>query len=317
MSKKRRDLEIFSLSFLDIISCGFGAVVLLVLISTYGESPLSDLENDAESLLQQVLRAEALEKELESTLAEARQEATDKEILLRSLTQLSAETGAQQRAAASAAESLREDIEGLELVQSSLERQRRASISQPTRIDRDAEVGGIPVDSDHVIFIVDTSGSMKEIWGRVTAEVENTIRIHPKIKGFQIMNDNGRYLLSGYAGRWIPDTPGRRANAIKLLKAWNSTSNSSPVEGLEVALKRYANPNTKLAIYIFGDEYSGSSYDPVISALDRLNSNRVNNARLARVHAVGFLSNYSKGRFATLMREVTRRNNGTFVALPR
>ena len=65
MSKKRRDLEIFSLSFLDIISCGFGAVVLLVLISTYGESPLSDIENDAESLLQQVLRAEALEKELE------------------------------------------------------------------------------------------------------------------------------------------------------------------------------------------------------------------------------------------------------------
>ncbi len=317
MKQRRRDLDIFSLSFLDIVSCGFGAVVLLVLISPYAESPLSDLETDAESLLQQVLQAETLEQELESELAEAQQETADKEILLDRLKRLSAEVNAQQRSAAAAAQSLREDIEGLELVQSSLERQNRTSISQPTRTDRDVEVGGIPVDSEYVVFIVDTSGSMKEIWGRVTAEVENTIRIHPKIKGFQILNDNGRHLLSGYAGRWIPDTPGRRANAIKLLKSWNSTSNSSPVEGLEVALKRYANPNTKLAIYIFGDEYSGSSYDPVINALDRLNSNRINNKRLARVHAIGFLSNYSKGRFATLMREVTRRNNGTFVALPR
>lgn len=317
MKSGRRNLEIFSLSFLDIISCGFGAVVLLVLISSYAESPLSDTESKAESLLQEVLRAEALARELETELTQAREDAASKEVLRKRLAQMAAKTGEQQRAADAAAKSLTEDIEGLELVQSSLERQQRASISQPTRADRDEEVGGIPVDSDYVVFIVDTSGSMKEIWGRVTAEVENTIRIHPKITGFQILNDNGRHLLSGYTGRWIPDTPGSRANAIKFLKNWNSASNSSPVEGLEVALKRYANPNTKLSIYIFGDEYSGSSYDQVITTLDRMNSNRASGTRLARVHAVGFLSNYSKGRFATLMREVTRRNNGTFIALPR
>ncbi len=317
MKRKRQNLEVFNLSFLDIISCGFGAVVLLVLISTYAESPLSDLESEAESLLQQVLAAEATAKELESALTEAREDAASKETLLQSLAQMAAQTDEQRRAADANARRLAEDVEGLALVQSSLERHKQTSISAPVRRERDEEVGGIPVDSDYVIFIVDTSGSMKEIWSRVTAEVENTITIHPKIKGFQVLNDNGRHLLSGYTGRWIPDTPGSRANAIRFLRNWNSASNSSPVEGLEVALKRYANPNTKLSIYIFGDEYSGSSYDPVIATLDRLNSNRVSGARLARVHAVGFISNYSKGRFATLMREVTRRNQGTFIALPR
>ena len=33
MKKRRGDSDVFGLSFLDIISCGFGAVVLLVLIS--------------------------------------------------------------------------------------------------------------------------------------------------------------------------------------------------------------------------------------------------------------------------------------------
>ena len=158
---------------------------------------------------------------------------------------------------------------------------------------------------------------MREIWDRVTAEVINVINIHPKVKGFQILNDNGMHILSAYEGKWIPDTPRRRKNVIKLFRSWNSASNSSPVEGLEVALKRYAKPNISLSIYIFGDEYSGGSYDPVINALIRLNTSKLTGKRLARVHAIGFISNHSTGRFGTLMREVTRRNNGTFIALPR
>ena len=179
------------------------------------------------------------------------------------------------------------------------------------------EVAGIPVDSDYVVFIVDTSGSMKEIWQRVTKELENILRIHPKIKGFQILNDNGAHILSGYKGRWIPDVPKRRESVLNLFKNWNSASNSSPVEGLEIALRRYANPNTKLSIYIIGDEYSGSSFDSVINVVANLNYNRASGKSLARIHAIGFISKYSTGRFATLMREVTRRNNGTFIAMPR
>jgi hypothetical protein len=220
------------------------------------------------------------------------------------------------RAATAQAESLSENLAGLELVERSLRETQRASITTGEAETRDEEVGGIPVDSDYVVFIIDTSGSMQSIWSRVTREVENVIRIHPRIKGFQILNDNGAHLISGYSGRWIPDTKARRDSVIRLFRNWKSASNSSPVEGLEVALKRYVNPNQKVSIYIFGDDYTGSTYDSVIRTLKQANTNRITGEPLARVHAIGFLSPTSNGRFETLMREVTRQNNGTFIALP-
>lgn len=317
MKQRRKNLEIFSLSFLDIISCGFGAVILLVLISKYSESPTKDLEDEALALLNLVLGMEENIARLKGTQAKTEADVAGKELLVDRLRLLAKKNQASVNEIEQKAAQAREDLKGLALIRQSLERARRAAIRPATAKKRVEQIGGIPVDSEYVVFIIDTSGSMQSIWGRVIREVENVIRIHPQIHGFQVLNDNGEHILSGYAGRWIPDTPGRRKSVIELLRGWKSASNSSPVEGLTVALKRYANPNSKVSIYIFGDEYSGSSYDPVIEALDKLNTNRVTAGRLARVHAVGFISPYSTARFATLMREITRRNNGTFIALPR
>ena len=314
MKRKKRELEIFNLSFLDIISCGFGAMVLLILISKQmpESSPIDTTVIN--ELLSKVFTVENQISDLNQKISDAQNDQSSKAILLKKLTVLDRSSSNEITALLRSIEKQKIDLAGLKLVQNSL---KSASIKPATVKKRDQEVGGIPVDSDYVIFIVDTSGSMQEIWNRVVSEIVNIINIHPKIKGFQILNDNGAHILSAYEGKWIPDTPGRRKNVIDLLKSWSSVSNSSPVEGLEVALKRYAKPKNSLSIYIFGDEYSGGSYDPVINALVRLNTNSITGTRLARVHAVGFISNYSSGRFATLMREVTGRNNGTFIALPR
>ena len=317
MRKKRREFDIFSLSFLDIISCGFGAVVLLVLISKTSESPVKTIEQDAMTMLAQVLNAEDVVTSLNDQLVALHASIESQRILRDRLRGMANQTATAESVSTDQAETLAKDIAGLKTVQSALERLKSTKLSRKTTQIRDDDVGGIPVDSDYVIFIVDTSGSMQEIWPRVTREIENIINIHPKVKGFQILNDNGTHILNGYQGKWIPDTPGRRKSVIKLFKNWNSASNSSPVEGLEVALKRYVNPNIKVSIYIFGDDYTGSSFDPVINSLVRMNTNRVTGARLARVHGVGFMSQYTTNRFATLMREVARRNDGTFIALPR
>ena len=315
MKRKSRDFEIFSLSFLDIISCGFGAVVLLVLISPFSESVLPDFTSQTRNALDQVLQAEARIEGLERALE---QETRELEQIREQLTREQSKAAQAKntlRAADAEAERVSENLAGLELVERSLRDSQRASIRPDTAQTRDEEVGGIPVDSDYVVFIIDTSGSMQSIWPRVTREVENIINIHPRIKGFQILNDNGTHLVGGYAGRWIPDTAARRSSVISLFRNWKSASNSSPVEGLEVALKRYVNPNQKVSIYIFGDDYTGSSYDSVIGTLKQANANRITGKPLARVHAIGFLSPTSNGRFETLMREVTRQNNGTFIAL--
>ncbi len=313
MKPERRSFDIFSLSFLDVVSCGFGAVILLVLISDFSEAVTPQLQVQTETLLRDILAAQTVADTLQSELAQRQGEAAARETLLAKLRAAAEAVRQSVKTSTDENKTLDKNLAGLTLVEQSI---KRATVQQETAEDSDEEVGGIPVDSDYVVFIVDTSGSMRQIWGRVTRELENVVTIHPKIKGFQILNDNGAHLLSGYAGRWIPDTPRRRRSVIRLFRTWNSTSNSSPVEGLHVALQRYAKPGVKLSIYIFGDDYTGGSYDPVIEALARLNTNTGTGERLAKVHAVGFVSPHTTDRFPTLMRELTRQNGGTFIALP-
>ena len=312
MRRRERGIELFSLAFLDVIACGFGAVVLLLLVSRSGVTEAPGAAG-IDTLLRQTFQAEAAVERLSAELEQLRARLERRQAQSRSGR---AESEARQRALRAArarVERLERENRGLELVSRSLE---RASISADTARERDPEVGGIPVDSDYVVFIIDTSGSMKGIWERVMREIGNVLDIHPRVRGFQILNDNGAHLVQAWKGKWIPDTAQRRKSVLGLLRGWNAVSNSSPVEGLEVALRTYGRKKGKISVYIFGDEYSGSSYDTVIETLDRLNTDGETGRPRMRVHAVGFLSGHGAGRFPTLMREVTKRNRGTFLALP-
>ena len=313
MIRRVRNFQIFNMSFLDVISCGFGAVVLLVLISKSGVTK-SDNTSDVSSLLQNVFQYEATVAELSSYLED--QETRLKEIKKQNKASLGDKEKMSKELQGKSDDlaKLQEDTRGLELVQSSL---KTASIAKITAKKRDVEVGGIAVDSDYVVFIIDTSGSMLTIWGRVLRTIGEVLDIHPTVRGFQILNDNGVYLLEAYRRRWIPDTPRRRKKVLEALGAWRSTSNSSPVEGLEVALKTYAKPGTKTSIYIFGDDYTGSSFDTVIKKVELLNRNRTTRKPIVKIHGVGFISGHATNRFPILMREVTKQNGGTFLGLPR
>ena len=76
---------------------------------------------------------------------------------------------------------------------------------------------------------------MKTIGDRVMDTIANVLDIHPTVRGFQVLNDNGVHLIDAYRKKWIPDTPGRRRRVLTVLRNWNTFSNSSPVEGLERA----------------------------------------------------------------------------------
>ena len=166
---------------------------------------------------------------------------------------------------------LEDSAEALKLVENNL---KSFSLKKKKEIVRDIEVGGIPVDSDYVIFIVDTSGSMLTIWDKVSKKIENILNIHPNVKGFQILNDMGVPLISGYKNKWIPDTPTWRKNSLKLFKMWVIASNSSPLEGIEWALIKYSDPKKSVAIYVMGDDYTGGDYDIAINKITNLNKKK-------------------------------------------
>lgn len=314
MKRRKKDFDIFNLSFLDVISCSFGAVVMLVLISKTDVSVSVSGQDDIRRMLANLMQLEFAVSEIQQGIS-AEQAALDN-LAGNSvaLAQAAAQIDTQLQALQSENVDLEETIAGLSLVEQRLQ---QAALPTPQRdnIVRSEEVGGIPVDSDYVIFVIDTSGSMRQIWRRVSAEVTNVLNIHPEVKGFQILNDMGTPLISGYDGRWMSDTPSTRQNAIQMIGNWGALSNSSPVEGIEVALRRYAKPNITTSIYVFGDDYTGSSYDPVIDRITKLNRPLSSGRRLARIHGVGFISQGTTNRYSILMRELTQQNDGTFIAL--
>lgn len=299
------------MSFLDVICCGFGAMVLLVLLSRVGEVGGAEDTGAVAALLSNL----SGEQSRRTAAERARQR------LAEQTRRLEAEI---KQAAASVPDSatLQQRLDALRAKANQLRAQAAAqSESKPSAsTDEEVKVGGIPVDSDHIIFIVDTSGSMQNIWeDRVIVELENVLDIHPDVKGFQIMNGNGVYLISGYAGRWIPDTPGRRKAALSRMRTWRPFDNSNPVKGLQKALRTYKRTE-KLAIYIFGDEYSDqcAPYKPALETIAKLNLDSRTGQPRARIHGIGFHQGgnfFTLLRFATLMREVARQNRGAFIAL--
>ncbi len=328
MKKHRREIDIFSLSFLDCICCGFGAIILLFVLSKFAEPVV--IEEIKENMQAEIIR---LEKELFDIRGDTRilnreltskkeQLSRDKNRLARLQGDLSTITG---RFAASKDDAMVQNIiEGKLAVarQELTDEMKRLYKRLPKKTTR--SVGGIPVDSEYIVFIIDTSGSMQQnAWNLVQRKMQETLEIYPKVKGIQIMNDMGNFLFSQYAGKWIPDTPARRRAIISTLGTWRSFSNSSPVEGITAAINMFFSKDKKISLYVFGDEFSGPAIQPVINEIDRINKAAKDGSRRVRIHAVGFPVVMEKTdrpgntgeRFATLMRALCQRNGGAFVGL--
>jgi hypothetical protein len=178
-----------------------------------------------------------------------------------------------------------------------------------------------PDDSEYIIFVIDTSGSMfNHVWPIMLKKVEETLNLYPKVQGFQVMNDEGAYMFTDDRGKWMADTPAQRRTVVERLRTWNAFSNSSPIEGIVEAVRTYHDLDKKISLYVFGDEFTGPSVESVVQAVDTINREGDTGERRVRIHAIGFplrpdAPQYTSTRFATLMRTVCERNGGTFVSL--
>ena len=160
-------------------------------------------------------------------------------------------------------------------------------------------------------------------WRAVRQKMDEVLNAYPKVKGLQIMNDEGVYMFSQYSGKWIPDTPARRQAIRERLRSWNAFSNSSPVEGIEIAIKTFWSPERSISLYVLGDEFTGKSIDRVLEEVDRLNRRDSQGNRKVRIHGIGFPTLFSQTqfpeitgtRFAMLMRRLCEKNGGAFVGL--
>ncbi|MEJ6652166.1 MAG: VWA domain-containing protein [OM182 bacterium] len=330
MLKRSRETESFTVSFLDVASCGFGAMIILLMLAKPSQpSPLEVAEAAPAAIISELqeqlfeIRGEtrvvnrdlnAKQEQLSSIkerVARLRRDLSDVQGEFQSSKQLSDETT--------------DEIGKLSLAQQSLTAEMQRLAANSSAPENNA-IGGIPVDSEYIIFVIDTSGSMfnNPSWGKMLGVIEDTLNVYPEVKGIQIMNDMGDYMFDSFRGQWIPDTSARRTQILSTLSNWNPFSNSSPVEGVTRAINTFYAPDKKISIYVLGDDFQpGGSIRDVLRTIDRINVEDADGNRLVRIHGIGFPTIFagparfqqSVYRYSTLMREMTQRNGGTFVGL--
>ena len=330
MRRLRRDIETGSLSFLDVVCCGFGAVVLLlVIVKIFEPIRLEESHVELEGLVAKY------EQELEEILGETEQVTRER---LATVEQVDVDDVEVVRLEERLEQIRSEFLATLDQVELSdeirnelvLARQQLTEEMQRLLADYRPDpdeymIGGIPVDSEYIIFIIDTSGSMKSYaWSRVQQQIRETLEVYPQVKGIQVFNDMGEYMFRSYRNEWIPDTPTIRESILNSLRNWNAFSNSSPREGILMAIDTFYDPTKKISLYVYSDDFSSGSIDAVVREVDRRNRVGEDGSPRVRIHAVAFPVLYeasggqllTSARYAILMRELCQRNGGTFVALP-
>ena len=324
MKKNRRETPEASISFLDVISCGFGAIVLLLIIARIGdpiafEQAEQYLQKSVKELQQQLFNIRDNTATVNDQMLSRTEELNQLERRIALLREKLASVEKQLASKTSAESSEAADLQlALQILTEEMER-----LLGPDFQKTDQIVGGIPVDSEYIIFVIDSSGSMQSAaWAKVQKEMLHILDVYPEVIGIQVMNDMGNYMFPSFQNRWIPDTPEMRKKIRQRLPTWQPFSNSSPVEGIQNAIHSFYRKDRKISIYVLGDDFSGRSVRPVIQAVRQINKENPQEQRV-RIHAIGFpvhllmvgQAKQSAVKFANLMRELSYQNGGTFIGL--
>ncbi|MFT7413110.1 MAG: Mg-chelatase subunit ChlD [Paraglaciecola sp.] len=308
---QRAPLEVFNIAFLDIISCAFGAVIMLVLLAKNGTEDMERGPSNLSVMIEQVLAASQALDELKGALSDKLDELKAAQNKTASVTveknnRESAIPRAQQtvQQLKDKAKSLREEI-----------RRKTAMLNAPNGTDvPDDDVGGIPTDADYVVFVIDNSGSMAASWQSVMDLVRDILKNHPKMKGFQVMNADGKLMFPGKRGQWLPDSSRFRNTAMKELDKFKG-GGSDPEKGMMEAIDVYKNTKGKVSLYVFGDDYRPSNLDATVLSIG--NKNRGADGKpVIRIHGIGFSRRQGNAEtFAAFMQAVAKRNRGAFVGM--
>jgi hypothetical protein len=331
---RRRQFSVFSLAFLDCICCGFGAVILIFVLSIGTQEKdklesLQELQRTLAAQLAQLIRLSSSKEDLQRSNARVTTLVTDARLRNDSIHALIGDLEQKLQNEKKGLEALLVDIDDLKKEIAGRQKKPEVILKEvePTPL-------GLPVGSNYVAIVIDTSGSMRDpnsggLWPIAIRKIDELLDSYPKLDGLQILDGDGRFILGARRGTgteaWLQDSPELRENIKRQLRRYDVDSVSNPVPGIYNAMRFLydkENPDMKMAIYVFGDEFVEVA-DPVIRRLDELNPADENGERKVVINAIGFPTTirytFSMGqtgvKFANLMRTITYQHGGAFIAL--
>lgn len=324
--KRRRNTEVFTLSFLDALCCGFGAIILLFILSVGAGQPGTDASITQEKIKDmrgelERIEASVAEKEqrLENALRteETRKKAEQQQELVRKLEGRLAELRREYESRKNNLSAGRQTAAAARRLLRSFPRE------DPTPI-------GLPAKASHVAFVIDTSGSMRNqltnrLHHAVTEQISELLDTLPEVERIQFFDTSGNYMLSGARNHWLPDTPGLRNQALRNIRNYPRLSASDPEPGIRKAIRDLLpalGSNDKMALYVLGDDFRGNSQSFLLK-LDRLNPRDPESGeRRVSINAVGFptMNNpfqigapQGNVRYANIMREIAETHGGVLL----
>src|SRR5687767_759176 len=300
---RRRQVQVFSLSFLDCICCGFGAIILIFVLSIDSREKeklqaLIEVQRALAEKAAALTKIEAAKIEVERNNTRVTRLITDARLRNDSLQSLVDELEKGLQREKRGQEALLVDIDELKKEigarQKKPEHELVLKEVPPTPI-------GLPIGSNYIAFIIDTSGSMRDpnhggLWPIVIRTLETVLDTYPTIDGLQLIDGDGRFILgrnnaSGTAA-WLPDTPDVRDRMKRVLRRYDQDTVSNPVPGMINAMRFLfdkENPNMRMCVFVLGDEFNSSdAADKVITRFEELNPADENGNRKVVINAIGF-----------------------------
>ena len=314
--KQKKVQEVFSMSFLDIMACGFGALVLILLISEFQETTIvEDLKNDANELIKVNDIKEIKIKERDMLTKTIDSEVNKLVALNKSLDNLNKNLKKRTAIASNLSEFASD-------TNFSINKKRnlnsRSSLQQ-------TEASGIKIDSKYLIFIIDNSGSMQTSgpWNKVIQEVDNLIQTFPDLEGYMVMNDYGTIIHGG--SPWLKPTKSNRNASIDLLKLKrNILSLSNPIIALKKSINLYGKRYSDVGVFIVGDDIldpDNTRTEITSQEILSLNRDKFDNLYV-RINALAFLTSKDEKayeqqnmNYLILMRELTELSGGALVVV--
>ncbi len=328
MKTRRGEVQVFSISFLDVISCALGGTLLLLLLNMQLSHASAEVaaRNSAESQKRaQELRGkiDRLSKNLDDTAKRA----TDADAAAKKAREKAAEADAARKKAedeglaakkeADDAEAARKKAEAAgDLAKKEMDALRSELDDAINELESiSVSLVGLQGEISHVVFLFDTSGSMignydnrsptdedRERFRSYKKALQNWIRTL-KFDRFNVVQFGGSVVRAWHPRGLTEATQDNRDAASKFITSWNSAGNTPTLEALKLAL---AMKGVK-RIVLFSD---GEPSDAKIPEILRFMKKNASEELI--VDAVG-MGNYFNREYGEFLQDLAKQHNGVFI----
>lgn len=296
MRRRNNSIELFSLSFLDVLTCALGGVLLLLFLTMNRRTEeASAAQSRAQALQQQVDDTTAQLQSVTETLT------ADNARLQSAREDLERAKKALQDAQQTGSKKLADLERTLEKAQSEFQQENQKRLTELQQLH--ATLIGLKGDLRHVVFVFDTSGSMNTPrFAEYTGLLESWVQ-KLNFENFNVVRFDSKVMAWSPSGT-RPATPESRREAVQFIHNFKPDGDTFTQAAFQEAFR---DPQTKTIVFFSDGAPTDAHFDQILSWLDKANGQRK-----VTINTVG-MGNYFNQAYGQFLKTIAERHGGVFI----